>query len=146
MFDEGQAKRPQRLTSGRRAMIFVVGLLHRLLDQPEETLSVAASEAYYATLQKYHGWIVTGTFTVALKIVPSRCVQRVSLMGSGPLTDHGETMRQQQLCGLLGDSPHKLSTESSFGHAHEQAYDCLDHSRAATDTGLSTASSLGTLS
>ena len=83
-------------------MIFVVGLLQRLLDHPEETLSAAASEAYYTTLQKYHGWIVTGTFTVALKIVPSRCAPRGSLMGSAVLTDHVERMCQQQLCGVVG--------------------------------------------
>lgn len=96
IFDEVQAtKLPFRLTSSRRAMIFVVGLLQRLLDHPEETLSAAASEAYYATLQKYHGWIVTGTFTVALKIVPSRCAPWGSLMGPGFLTHHVERMRQQ---------------------------------------------------
>ncbi|KAK2079908.1 hypothetical protein QBZ16_002303 [Prototheca wickerhamii] len=70
-----------------RAMIFVVGLLQRLLDHPEETLSAAASEAYYATLQKYHGWIVTGTFTVALKIVPSSSFEH--------LTEHDDIGTQE---------------------------------------------------
>lgn len=53
-------------------MEFIVGLLRRLHSDREVTLSQAASETYYATLQHYHGWIVTGTFTVALKLVPSR--------------------------------------------------------------------------
>lgn len=56
----------------KRAMEFIVALLDRLYTDREITLSQAASETYYATLQKFHGWIVTGTFTVALKIVPSR--------------------------------------------------------------------------
>ena len=53
-------------------MQFIVALLRRLDADREVTLSEAASETYYATLQQYHGWIVTGTFTVALKLVPSR--------------------------------------------------------------------------
>ncbi|KAL4433929.1 hypothetical protein ABPG75_000370 [Micractinium tetrahymenae] len=56
----------------KRAMEFIVALLDRLYTDRQVTLSQAASETYYATLQKFHGWIVTGTFTVALKIVPSR--------------------------------------------------------------------------
>lgn len=55
-----------------RAMQFVTALLNRLTEDEEESLSAAASETYYATLQQYHGWIVTGTFTVALKLVPAR--------------------------------------------------------------------------
>lgn len=55
-----------------RAMQFVVALLNKLYTDRQISLSEAASETYYATLQQYHGWIVTGTFTVALKLVPSR--------------------------------------------------------------------------
>jgi hypothetical protein len=53
-------------------MEFIVALLERLESDRAATLSEAASETYYATLQRFHGWIVTGTFTVALKLVPSR--------------------------------------------------------------------------
>jgi Ca2+:H+ antiporter len=53
-------------------MEFIVALLRRLHTDRSVTLSEAASETYYSTLQQYHGWIVTGTFTVALKLVPSR--------------------------------------------------------------------------
>lgn len=53
-------------------MTFLVTLLGRLESDRTVTLSAAASETYYATLQCYHGWIVTGTFNVALKLVPSR--------------------------------------------------------------------------
>lgn len=55
-----------------RAMQFIVALLGRLERDRAVTLSQAASETYYSTLQQYHGWIVTGTFTVALKLVPGR--------------------------------------------------------------------------
>jgi hypothetical protein len=55
-------------------MEFIVAVLRRLHDDRAVGLSAAASETYYQTLQRYHGWIVTGTFTVALKLVPSRRV------------------------------------------------------------------------
>jgi hypothetical protein len=60
----------------KRAMEFIVALLDRLYTDRQVSLATAASETYYATLQRYHGWIVTGTFTVALKLVPSRCLWR----------------------------------------------------------------------
>jgi hypothetical protein len=55
-----------------RAMIFVTELLKLLCTDLEMTLSAAASQAYGATLQQYHGLIVKTTFTVAMKLVPSR--------------------------------------------------------------------------
>lgn len=68
-----------------RAMEFIVALLERLQADRAVTLSEAASETYYATLQRFHGWIVTGTFTLALKLVPSRCAQAGSLPGGALL-------------------------------------------------------------
>jgi hypothetical protein len=62
-------------------MEFIVALLDSLQAHPDTSLSQAASETYYATLQRYHGWIVTGTFTLALKLVPSRCA--LLLVGAG---------------------------------------------------------------
>ena len=56
----------------KRAMEFVLKLLERLMEDQDVSLSTAATETYYETLQQYHGWIVTGTFTVALQLVPSR--------------------------------------------------------------------------
>lgn len=55
-------------------MEFIVALLERLHSDRAVSLSTAANEVYYQTLQRFHGWIVTGTFTVALKLVPSRRV------------------------------------------------------------------------
>ncbi len=51
-----------------------MALLQKLAGDKGMSVSTGASEAYYATLQKYHGFIVTTTFTVALKLVPSRSV------------------------------------------------------------------------
>lgn len=57
-------------------MQFVLALLDHIRDPnyTHKTLSEIATETYYETLQKYHGWIVTGTFTVILKLVPNRDV------------------------------------------------------------------------
>lgn len=57
-------------------MQFVLALLDHIRDPNyrDKTLSEIATETYYETLQKYHGWIVTGTFTVILKLVPNRDV------------------------------------------------------------------------
>jgi len=56
----------------KRAMQFVVCLLRLLQADESASLSSAANQAYNEVLQPYHGWITTGIFTVALKIVPSR--------------------------------------------------------------------------
>ena len=51
-----------------RAMEFVVALLKRLHDDQSVTLATAANEVYYATLYKYHGWITSSAFVLALKV------------------------------------------------------------------------------
>eukprot|EP00890_Picochlorum_soloecismus_P002451 jgi/Picsp_1/3206/NSC_06046-R1_pleckstrin homology domain family a len=56
----------------KRAMEFIITLLQNVQENKTARLSEIASETYYNTLQQYHGWIVTGTFTVVLKFVPSR--------------------------------------------------------------------------
>ena len=55
-----------------RAMQFIVALLSRLQQDHSVTLHAAVVETYGATLQQYHGWIVSSTFTVAFNFVPSR--------------------------------------------------------------------------
>lgn len=56
----------------KRAMEFIITLLQNVQENRTASLSEIASQTYYSTLQQYHGWIVTGTFTVVLKFVPSR--------------------------------------------------------------------------
>lgn len=51
-----------------RAMEFVVALLLRLHDDPAVTLPTAASDSYTATLYRYHGWVTSAAFTLALKV------------------------------------------------------------------------------
>ena len=58
-------------------MTFVVTLLENLLEdhlQGEEEEDASFSEiitmTYSKTLQQYHGWVTSGTFTLLLKLVP----------------------------------------------------------------------------
>ncbi len=52
----------------RRACEFILLLLKRLHDDRAITLSAAANEVYYQTLNKYHAWYTATAFVVALKV------------------------------------------------------------------------------
>eukprot|EP00246_Nothoceros_aenigmaticus_P014954 TRINITY_DN595_c0_g2_i3.p1 TRINITY_DN595_c0_g2~~TRINITY_DN595_c0_g2_i3.p1 ORF type:complete len:178 (+),score=36.16 TRINITY_DN595_c0_g2_i3:66-536(+) len=84
----GKAKESNSCSNGllwlTRAMDFLVELFHNLLSHPDWTLSQAASEAYIATLKKWHGWIASAAFTVAMKLVPDR-KKFMDLLGGGNL-------------------------------------------------------------
>lgn len=67
-----------------RAMDFLVELFHNLLSHPDWTMSQAANEAYVATLKKWHGWIASAAFTMAMKLVPDR-KKFMDLLGGGNL-------------------------------------------------------------
>jgi hypothetical protein len=60
----------------RRAMTFVVTLLEQLLDdhfhrrEEDRSFSEIVTLTYSNTLQQYHGWVTSGTFTLLLKLVP----------------------------------------------------------------------------
>ncbi|XP_024401436.1 glycolipid transfer protein 1 [Physcomitrium patens] len=55
-----------------RAMDFLVELFRNLNDHSDWTMSQCATAAYTSTLKKYHGWIASTAFTVAMKLVPER--------------------------------------------------------------------------
>lgn len=82
-----------------RAMQFILLLLEGVIDpaNADKTLSDIATATYYDTLQQYHGWIVTGTFTVILKLVPSRNTFWKAISSK-------ETEQQQQQCEDAGSS------------------------------------------
>mmetsp|Transcript_19346 Transcript_19346/g.58475 ORF Transcript_19346/g.58475 Transcript_19346/m.58475 type:complete len:209 (+) Transcript_19346:161-787(+) len=78
----------------KRAMEFVTALLQRLRDNRGETLPAAASEAYTETLYKYHGWVTSAAFTVALKLAPSR----ETFFQQFDLPPGADLMEQMQTC------------------------------------------------
>ncbi|KAF9605710.1 hypothetical protein IFM89_018053 [Coptis chinensis] len=55
-----------------RAMDFLVELFRNLLEHPDWAMSQACSNSYGKTLKKWHGWLASSTFTVAMKLAPDR--------------------------------------------------------------------------
>jgi hypothetical protein len=84
------AKQSSSCTNGllwlTRAMDFLVELFRNILVHPDWTMTQAANEAYALTLKKWHGWIASAAFTVALKLVPER-KKFIELLGGGPTLD-----------------------------------------------------------
>lgn len=55
-----------------RAMDFLVELFRNLLDHPDWTMSQACTDSYGKTLKKWHGWLASSSFSVAMKLAPDR--------------------------------------------------------------------------
>ncbi|KAL5998469.1 Glycolipid transfer protein 1 [Asimina triloba] len=55
-----------------RAMNFLVELFRNLLAQPDWNMSQVCTDSYNKTLKKWHGWLASSSFTVALKLAPDR--------------------------------------------------------------------------
>lgn len=88
-----------------RAMKFILHLLDTLQKDKESSLSEIATQAYYDTLQQYHGWIVTGTFTVVLKLVPSREGFWQALLSCAPPQDKEDQGRQSLEASMAAFCP-----------------------------------------
>ncbi len=65
-------------------MQFLVELLSILHRDKEASVSTAANDAYTKVLQPFHGWITSGVFWAALKLVPSRESLFEKLGGESP--------------------------------------------------------------
>ena len=68
-------------------MQFLVHLLRVLHQDENATVSDAANAAYEKVLQPYHGWITSGVFWAALKLVPSREALYANLGNSSSLRE-----------------------------------------------------------
>ncbi|KAK1428420.1 hypothetical protein QVD17_17254 [Tagetes erecta] len=55
-----------------RAMDFIVELFRNLMEHKDWNMSQVCTEAYTKSLKKYHGWLASSTFTVAMKLAPER--------------------------------------------------------------------------
>uniref|UniRef100_A0A7N0TKI9 Glycolipid transfer protein domain-containing protein n=1 Tax=Kalanchoe fedtschenkoi TaxID=63787 RepID=A0A7N0TKI9_KALFE len=73
---ENTAKGSSSCTNGllwlTRAMDFLVELFRNLLDHPDWAMSQACSDSYAKTLKKWHGWLASSTFSMAMKLAPDR--------------------------------------------------------------------------
>ncbi|KAG0491735.1 hypothetical protein HPP92_004778 [Vanilla planifolia] len=68
-----------------RAMDFLVELFRNLLGHPEWTMSQVCIDSYNKTLKKWHGWLASSSFTVALKLAPDRKKFIEVISGTGDL-------------------------------------------------------------
>ncbi|XP_062093755.1 glycolipid transfer protein 1-like [Humulus lupulus] len=66
-----------------RAMDFLVELFRNLLDHPDWSMSQACTDSYGKTLKKFHGWLASSSFTVAMKLAPDRKKFMDVIGGSG---------------------------------------------------------------
>uniref|UniRef100_A0A5B7BL76 Glycolipid transfer protein domain-containing protein n=1 Tax=Davidia involucrata TaxID=16924 RepID=A0A5B7BL76_DAVIN len=55
-----------------RAMDFLVELFHNLLQHQDWTMTHACTDSYSKTLKKWHNWLASSSFTVAIKLAPDR--------------------------------------------------------------------------
>ncbi|WJX83994.1 Glycolipid transfer protein 1 [Trifolium repens] len=53
-----------------RAMDFLVALFRNLIEHPGWAMSQACTDSYNKTLKKWHGWLASSSFTVAMKLAP----------------------------------------------------------------------------
>ncbi|KAJ1694310.1 hypothetical protein LUZ63_011008 [Rhynchospora breviuscula] len=70
------AKKPSSCSNGllwlTRAMDFFIELLRNLTEHPEWSTTHASTISYNKTLKRWHGWLTSSSFMVALKVVPER--------------------------------------------------------------------------
>ncbi|MCI07622.1 pleckstrin likey domain-containing family A member 8, partial [Trifolium medium] len=53
-------------------MDFLVALFRNLIEHPDWAMSQACTDSYNKTLKKWHGWLASSSFTVAMKLAPDR--------------------------------------------------------------------------
>ncbi|XP_010556912.1 PREDICTED: glycolipid transfer protein 1-like [Tarenaya hassleriana] len=68
-----------------RAMDFLVELFRNLLAHPDWTMSQACGDSYQKTLKKWHGWLASSSFSMALKLAPDRKRFMDIISGSGDI-------------------------------------------------------------
>jgi len=68
-----------------RAMDFLVELFRNLLEHPDWTMSQACTDSYTKTLKKFHGWLASSSFTVAMKLAPNRDKFMEVISGTGDI-------------------------------------------------------------
>lgn len=73
-----------------RAMDFLVELFRNLLEHPDWTMTQACTDSYTKTLKKWHGWIASTSFNVAMKLAPERKKFMEVIGGTGDITSDME--------------------------------------------------------
>ena len=85
--DSKTAKGSSSCTNGllwlTRAMDYLVELFRNLLEHSDWTMSQVCSDSYGKTLKKFHGWLASSSFSVAMKLAPDRKKFMEVIGGSG---------------------------------------------------------------
>ncbi|PHU16291.1 Glycolipid transfer protein 1 [Capsicum chinense] len=68
-----------------RAMDFLLELFRNLLEHGDWAMSQACSDSYSKTLKKWHGWLASSSFMVAMKLAPDRKKFMDVICGSGDI-------------------------------------------------------------
>lgn len=79
-----------------RAMDFLVELFRNLLAHPDWTMTQVCTDSYSKTLKKFHGWLASSSFTVAMKLAPDRKKFMEVVGGSGDVNSD-----MDQFCTLF---------------------------------------------
>ncbi|KZV21499.1 pleckstriny domain-containing family A member 8 [Dorcoceras hygrometricum] len=108
--DAKTAKGSSSCTNGllwlTRAMDFLVQLFRNLLEHQDWAMSQACSDSYTKTLKKWHGWLASSTFTVAMKLAPDRKKFLDVIGGSGDI--NGDIEKFCSTFSLLLEENHKF--------------------------------------
>ncbi|THU69435.1 hypothetical protein C4D60_Mb08t14390 [Musa balbisiana] len=68
-----------------RAMDYLVELFRNLLEHQDWIMSQVCTDSYNKTLKKWHGWLASSSFTVAMKLAPDRKKFMEVISGSGDI-------------------------------------------------------------
>ncbi|XP_054805279.1 glycolipid transfer protein 1 [Prosopis cineraria] len=68
-----------------RAMDFLAALFRNLIEHTDWSMSQACTDSYNKTLKKWHGWLASSSFTVAMKLAPDRKKFMDVIGGSGDI-------------------------------------------------------------
>ncbi|KAK4732589.1 hypothetical protein R3W88_025577 [Solanum pinnatisectum] len=73
-----------------RAMDFIVVLFHNLAHHQDWSMSQTCNDSYSKTLKKWHGWLASSSFTVAIKLAPDRKKFMEVISGNGDINSDME--------------------------------------------------------
>ncbi|QCE07606.1 glycolipid transfer protein 1-like [Vigna unguiculata] len=66
-----------------RAMDFLVALFQNLVEHADWSMAQACTDSYNKTLKKWHGWLASSSFSVAMKLAPDRKKFMEVIQGTG---------------------------------------------------------------
>ncbi|XP_014512247.1 glycolipid transfer protein 1 [Vigna radiata var. radiata] len=66
-----------------RAMDFLVALFQNLVEHADWSMAQACTDSYNKTLKKWHGWLASSSFSVAMKLAPDRKKFMDVIQGTG---------------------------------------------------------------